>query len=211
MSIWTGKDGYNASKEFVDRTEIALVGGKHSSGHANLLDHDGGPHKDNDEAVSWVKSKLNDPQDVLEIGCGYGRWSKTLEGMYQTYTGIDVTSKRIKYAKKKYKRPNVKFLLVKQNWNLARKYDVILCLKVIQHLVMEDAILVLQQINNHLSEDGMALLHEKDLGYFDEATAEKIYSQEDWPCHMIPKPIALLQTAVPELKWREDKHFILTK
>jgi len=200
MSIWTGKKGYNSAKDFEQRTKKVLEKKRSKSFRKDVgaLDKDG-------RVVSRIRNKIKelDKPEILEVGCGYGRWSKSLEGLFSSYMGVDITKDRINYAIKNYGSENVEFTHVGGEWNLGKKFDVILSLMVIQHLTMPTAITLLKQIAKHLKPDGVVILHEGRLGYFTEKEAEKKYASDDCPWHMIYKPIGLLEKEVPTLKWHK--------
>ena len=59
-----------------------------------------------------VKSFLdpNKKYNILDIGCGIGRWVENLFIYIAQYTGIDYTDGFIKLAKNKYRQTNIKFI-----------------------------------------------------------------------------------------------------
>jgi 2-polyprenyl-3-methyl-5-hydroxy-6-metoxy-1,4-benzoquinol methylase len=164
-----------------------------------------------------LKSKLAElptNPDVLEIGAGFGKWAEALKGLYASFTGVDVTLARIEHAKKIRGGPNVSFHHIPTpDWNLGRKFPVVLSITVIQHLLMPQAIDVLKGIERHLAPGGTAILAEGRIYDITLAEAEARYRDSANAAHMIPKPLALLKEAVPELRWYQESggKFLLTR
>ena len=55
--------------------------------------------------------ELSGKENLLDIGCGIGRWAEILKGDLHNYCGIDFCSGLIDLAKKSCNNPNVKFLV----------------------------------------------------------------------------------------------------
>lgn len=76
-----------------------------------------------------------DPKSVIDVGCGDGRWSEFFEG--KEYLGIDISSKLVKYAQKKY--PDRKFVDTSlEDLKADKKYDLAFCYTVFEHIKEED-------------------------------------------------------------------------
>jgi cyclopropane fatty-acyl-phospholipid synthase-like methyltransferase len=197
--IWTGKDGYTSRQEFEDRTRRAM------GGDDAFWKYDGKVPKANDRQVEAIKALLamREPGDVLDVGCGYGRYAVELAGLYRTYTGIDVVESRIHYAAATYANPQASFQWINPaDWQLGRQFDAIFAVTVVDHLTVPDAATLLSQAAKHLKPDGELLLYEGCLGYWTEEQAEQMYASGRQPEHMIPKPISLLEQLVPDLSWQ---------
>jgi 2-polyprenyl-3-methyl-5-hydroxy-6-metoxy-1,4-benzoquinol methylase len=83
------------------------------------------------------------PQDknakIVELGCGYGRYIKTLLEMgYTNCYGVDISEEQISYAKNKLGLVNVEQAEA-INWleDKQEKYDCILALDILEHLEID--------------------------------------------------------------------------
>jgi len=82
--------------------------------------------------------------DVLEVGCGHGTWSESINQLDFSkkinYTGIDFSRKRIEAAKKKYiKDKNTKFIVSDYlSYKVNKKYDLIFFIEVFQYIHVND-------------------------------------------------------------------------
>lgn len=77
------------------------------------------------------KNKIN---DIVELGCGDGANLKLYN--FKNYTGFDVSKTIIKSNKKRFKKKNYQFDLIK-NLDESKKYDLALSLDVLYHLTEE--------------------------------------------------------------------------
>jgi len=185
MSIWTGRD-YDIVEDFNARTEKAL------NGVVRLFNNDAHLDGVNSDAVEWLKKETAGKR-ILEIGCGYGRYSAILP--FKSYVGIDITAARVDYASKNYASDNVKFHLVEDNWDIGQ-FDLACCVHVIHHLTMPQAIDLIKNAKKHTKR---LLAQEACLDYMTEGEAEQRYLKS--PHHMIWKPIQLIECAT-DTKWK---------
>jgi ubiquinone/menaquinone biosynthesis C-methylase UbiE len=80
----------------------------------------------NEEHSEIFKKEIREEDNVLDAGCGYGRWSE----LFKNYTGVDFSPDFIKMAKKNY--PNKLFLEA----NLKtlpfkdKEFDVVFCVSI---------------------------------------------------------------------------------
>jgi 2-polyprenyl-3-methyl-5-hydroxy-6-metoxy-1,4-benzoquinol methylase len=202
MSIFTGKDGYNSAVSWAERSDVDRLRrtGKYEYETA-LYD---GP----DPAIAWVRGKLATlppNPDILEVGSGFGGWAIKLAGLYATFTGAEVMPERVAHARAIRKGPGISFHQIDgPAWNLGRLFPVVMTITVIQHLPVPLAIDVLKAVDRHLAPGGTALLAEGRIYDCTIAEAEALYAQVDCAPHMIPKPLRLLQEAVPTLSWERE-------
>jgi SAM-dependent methyltransferase len=199
MSIFTGKNGYNSISEWTSRSEQAL------RTRGELYTYDLGLN-DKSPCVEWIKTQLQrrSKPDVLEVGSGFGKWAKVLDGYYKTYTGLEVVTARVAHSRKLYGSPTVTFECLTPHIKLDRLFNVILSVTVIQHVTVPEAIGLLRVIERHLAPGGQALLAEWRIWDITVAEAEARYADPSCSAHMIPKPLGYLQNAVPELVWSGD-------
>lgn len=210
VSIFTGKAGYDSWSAWRERSNVELL---QSRGHYNYETD----ASSDDPASLWVRSKLESfvsPPDVLDVGSGFGGWSVKLRGVYNEYVGADVTRERVEHARVLREKSGVSFHHIDSSeWDLGRRFPVVISITVIQHLTVPTAINVLRGIARHMADDGIALLAEGRIFDCTLDEAEAIYARASNAAHMIPKPISLLQEAVPELTWTRENgtRFVLTK
>lgn len=88
----------------------------------------------------WLlRQSLGNPKTILDLGCGDGNLMQLLsEGKKWEVTGVDIFKKNVKVAsqrsifKQVFKGDIIKF--VKQQVKKKKKYDVIFCSQVIEHM-----------------------------------------------------------------------------
>jgi len=112
-----------------------------------------------DEEIEFVRSRINkyhsSAKSVLEIGCGTGSNLFTLSKKYDV-TGIDISMEMLEIAKKKIPKGTF-HLHDMRNFDLKKKFDVILCLyDTINHLTLfNDWKKVFKSANDHLNKNGL--------------------------------------------------------
>lgn len=214
MSIWKGKLGYRTDETWPARTRRVLDGTAKPEERMLDLGLNEGPKQQvfNDEVRSKVALHKN-PR-ILEIGSGYGIWAKHLRGMYQSFTGIDITKQRVDYANKNAESALVTFHHTEFAPQLPTAFfDVILSITCIQHVTMAEAVDILQLMDRCLASDGAIYLREGRIGRWTEEEAEAIYADPATAAHMIAKPICVFEDLVPGLVWHQESgtRFTLTK
>jgi len=112
-----------------------------------------------DDEIKFVKGRIRkyhpSTKSVLEIGCGTGSNLIILSKKYEV-TGLDISRQMLKIAKKKI--PSGKFHLHDiRNFDLKKKFDVILCLyDTINHLThFNDWKKVFKRAYVHLNDNGL--------------------------------------------------------
>ena len=89
---------------------------------------------------------------VLEIGCGSGRYLEHLKKQGWEITGIDIQNKDKDF---------IKVIDVEKGFDLEEKFDLILAVEVIEHLVDTD--FFLQNLSKHLKENGILIISTPNL------------------------------------------------
>ena len=129
-------------------------------------------HKINPLRLDFILNNFNKSirkKDVLDIGCGGGLISELLAKKNASVTGIDENIYNIKQAKEHAKMSSLKIDYINQSLdtfykkNKKKKYDLILCLEVLEHvndveqaldkitkLLNPGATLILSTINRNL-------------------------------------------------------------
>lgn len=125
---------------------------------------------DADSILTWSKSYFiahyasllpkNNTAQILEVGCGYGRYIKTLLDMgYTNCYGIDISAQQIQYAKNKFKLTNVEKADALDWLNEKESiYDCILVLDVLEHLSTDYLMALGVKLYNSLKPGGMLII-----------------------------------------------------
>ncbi len=124
---------------------------------------------------------------ALDIGCGYGYYTSKLLEMGYIVDAVDISAEHIAIAKKRAKKTgnysNVNFYNVDLfEFDTDKKYDVVICLEVLEHL--ENDVKALKLMNNWLKDDGHLIIstpHRQDLWNFRDEMAGHLrrYSKEE--------------------------------
>jgi len=88
------------------------------------------------------------PSSILDVGCGNGSWLLVAEKMgISDFLGVDIQSQ----DNDKPMLPNEKFRVVnlEEPFDLNRKYDMVLCLEVAEHLSEKYATLLIENLVRH--------------------------------------------------------------
>lgn len=199
MSIHYGKNEYNARRLWQARSELALK----ERGALYEYDVIGTASENADQNVAWLRAKVekfNQPQ-VLEIGSGFGKWASALHGLYQCFEGVEVIAERVQHALDLHRTNGNVFFHHKPDptWNLGRKFGVIIIVTVLQHLVVPDAVKVLQCAERHLADNGLLFIIDDCIHDITLEEAEFKYETSANAAHMVPKPLSVLEEAVPQL------------
>lgn len=125
-----------------------------------IADHFNLTRKYNWPEIVGIINSLKIPQNakVLDLGCGNGRLYGALKNYQINYTGIDISSRLIKIAQKKY--PKAKFTVGDlTKFYTKEKFDYIFCIAALHHVpsrkLREQ---VLKNIKSTLSEKGVAVI-----------------------------------------------------
>ena len=97
-------------------------------------------------------------KDVLELGCGEGYGTYSLSKSANSIIGIDIDEETIHHAQKKYINDNLEFQIgsVTELPEFNKKFDVIICFEVIEHI--EEHTELLKSIKNLLNPSGILLI-----------------------------------------------------
>lgn len=94
-------------------------------------------------------------QDVLDIGCGEGYGADFLGNYAKSVLGIDYDQGVISYAKEKYNKKNLQFMVldIKDLSRLNKKFDVVCSFQNIEHI--RDTDKLLKDISGLLKDNGV--------------------------------------------------------
>ena len=99
------------------------------------------------QIVKLLKNKSFN--NILEVGCGYGRFTKILYDQFKPdrYLGIDVSEGQIKNAKDFVKNDKIDFKCIKiQDYNSTEKFDLIFSAEVLMHINFSDIQQVIKKL-----------------------------------------------------------------
>lgn len=99
-------------------------------------------------------------ESMLDIGCGYGRFADLVAEFGIRYVGIDISEYVIEQAKKRQvDRERFHFECMScLNMNYKDQFDKVLCYHVVEHLVLQDARILLRNIFNSLKPGGALVI-----------------------------------------------------
>ena len=111
----------------------------------------------------YIKKKINKKNIHLDIGCGSGTFISLLNNK-ESY-GIDISSKQIKYATKKYGKKNKKFYSFTKKIPFKKNFfDSISLIELIEHLSDREIYILFKEIFRVLKTDGV--IHITTPNYF---------------------------------------------
>jgi SAM-dependent methyltransferase len=100
---------------------------------------------------------------LLEVGCGGGFAARYLDGLYETYTGVDYSEELIGYAQRYNAGPAREFLSANiKDFVARRRFDVILMVGVLHH--MPDPAGILERLRGLLAPEGLVVVNEPQRG-----------------------------------------------
>jgi 2-polyprenyl-3-methyl-5-hydroxy-6-metoxy-1,4-benzoquinol methylase len=102
--------------------------------------------------------------NVLDLGCGIGRWSRQLARRGANVTGVDVAPSMVEEARKRTARESLQIdyrVADLRTLDLGRTFDLVLAVTVLQH-ILEDAEFAraVKNVARHLAPGGRAVLLE---------------------------------------------------
>lgn len=132
-----------------------------------------------------LKRYLGDKRyNVLDIGCGMGRWAENLQDKYIiSYDGIDFSQNFIKNAKEKFKDDKrISFYQMSatklDNEKLKNKYDLIIITGACMYINDEDLPMLFKNIDELLECGGILYLQESVSVLNERLTLKDFYSDE---------------------------------
>ena len=125
----------------------------------------------------FLKGKKN--LNILEVGCGNGYLSYSMNKMGHDVTGIDLSANAIANAKKNYGNYFVNSSVEEFGKNKNVKYDLIVSTEVIEHV--KNPVLFFKDLYNLLSKNGTLILTTPDMGF---AKNDSIWFTDLPPVHL---------------------------
>jgi len=102
----------------------------------------------------------NKEANILDVGCGYGRYLKSLLQLgYKRCYGIDISEEQINYARNVLRLNNLEKTDAR-SWleDKESSFDVILCIDILEHLNTDDLVDLCQKILNSLKPGGQLIV-----------------------------------------------------
>ena len=133
---------------------------------------------------TFIMPKLHITQNtnVLDLGCGMGRWADSLDGECQVYCGVDFSAEMIKAAQNKkrggdfrFYNMSVKDALSDQNI-LKNKYDVVIMTGVSMYINDRELAECYALFKNAVN-DGALIYFEESVGKTQRLTLNQIWSE----------------------------------
>lgn len=106
--IYTDKVDINSDsiRDFYDRRAMAFLSGTKSSNTTVLLGDNNPEYADKwdefEKNIILPRLKLDQEKNVLDIGCGIGRWAETVIPICGNYLGVDFSGEMVKAASKRF-------------------------------------------------------------------------------------------------------------
>lgn len=88
-------------------------------------------------------------KSILEIGCGYGRYTKILSTKFkpETYLAIDISNGQIEKAREYVNNDEIEFVCTKiQDLKVDRKFDLVFAGEVLMHINFDEIEAVIQKM-----------------------------------------------------------------
>lgn len=150
------------------------------------------------------KLKLSAKDKVLDIGCGWGGFSKYAAEHYGCdVTGISISDEQINYARDYCK--NLPVTILKKDYRaLEGNYDKVLICGMIEHVGFKNYRTIMQKVHDVLAPDGLFLLHTIGSDLSHQSTDPWI-GKYIFPNGMIPS-VSQIASATEGLFVMEDWH-----
>jgi len=111
------------------------------------------------KTVEWISSVSKENAKILDIGCGPGLYSTALSEKGFNVTGIDISSRSIKYAEQKATENNLFINYQCKNYIddiIEGKFDVVICIYCdFGALIPDEQTILLRKVSDVLSNDGI--------------------------------------------------------
>lgn len=140
-----------------------------SSYHLSLL-------KDQEKSFKLLKN--HSFRTILEVGCGFGRYTKIISNLFdfEKYLAVDLSENQIENAKKYVQNTKIEFQCSSiQNLNLHEKFELVFASEVLMHINFND-------INNVIEK--LCSLSSKKIISIDWYNTEKMGKEAGGYCFM---------------------------
>ncbi len=107
------------------------------------------------------KLGMNDKDDILEIGCGWGLMSKYMatKSKCKSYTGLTISSAQYEYCSQNSKTNNLDFVECDyRDYIKPETYSKIISIEMMEHVGKDNYLLYLQNMSKNLKQGGKILI-----------------------------------------------------
>lgn len=109
--------------------------------------------------IDWITTIIKKDSTVLDLGCGPGLYAEILSKKGYTVTGLDISKRSIRYAKKSAKEKKLPVTYITRDYikrNIHGKFDNVLCIYCdFGALLPSEQVILLKNIHNALDKDGV--------------------------------------------------------
>jgi len=129
-----------------------------------------------DAIISLIKIKPG--MKILDLGCGDGRWAKSLEDKNIRYVGVDFSKELVNKAKNRNIKGDITFIVKPaQEFISKEKFDLIFLFGLIPYMNDEEIRQLSINCNCMLKEDGKLIL--RDVALEDKEVERKIFDDKN--------------------------------
>ncbi len=114
---------------------------------------------------AFTAKRLEGRKSVLDLGCGKGYGSMLLAEHAYSVTAVDLNPASIEFARKNYRRDNLRFQLQNAVQDVASsldaptgKFDAVISFEVLEHLPPSETYRFLSGLSRHLKRDGLLFI-----------------------------------------------------
>jgi 8-oxo-dGTP pyrophosphatase MutT (NUDIX family)/ubiquinone/menaquinone biosynthesis C-methylase UbiE len=106
---------------------------------------------------TYVAERVDKSKNLLDVGCGTGYGTELLSTHVNSAVGIDISSDAINFASQNYHKSNLEYKNCNIN-ELTKKYDVITCFEVLEHIDLHQVPMFIENMINCLKPGGTLYL-----------------------------------------------------
>lgn len=151
-------------------------------------------------------NNMDSEETILDIGCGNGFLGYDISKKAKKVIGIDFNKDKIKFAQKKYKNDNLKFVIGDATqYKFNKKFDKIVLSNVLEHIT--DRVDLLTKISK-ISDTILLRVPMIDRDWLAVYKKENNHEYKLDPTHKIEYTIETLKNEIDSGGWRIEKHSI---
>ncbi len=167
------------------------------------------------DSVGQILKRQNQKKEILDLGCGTGRFAIALAKRGYRVQGLDICDEMLEVARENAQKRNVKIKFIKadiRNFHLKKKAHVIWGRGSLGDLVkLSDFKKALKNIRGNLSEDGIFIFDVRDYLYHLKALKKKNHETRVFKNRNKTFVFSITQNLNKETKIAEIKTEILVK
>jgi SAM-dependent methyltransferase len=154
-----------------------------------------------------IINEVYKPDSILDVGCGTGTWLKIiLDCGIEDFLGIDgieVANKDFFVSKERFQRYDLT-----SYWSINRKFDIVLCLEVAEHLPIDSASNFIKALTNHSdtilfsaacpNQPGQGHINCQSIEYW-----QQLFNEHGYACYDEIRPV-IWNEAFPEWWYKQN-------